>query len=313
MKILIFGGAGFIGTNLCELLLANPENKIHVFDNLSMGNMLAKASLSGVNLIQGDMTDYLAVKKVILEVQPERIFHLAANSDIAASATNNQVDLDNTLQTTVVLTAALRGSSVKDLVFASSSAVYGEVAGEITESTRKSPASPYGWMKLASENVLAHFARENPHLRYLCVRFPNVTGRWQTHGVVHDLVNKLKSNSSALQVLGDGTQTKPYTLASELCEAILEAIDSPWQGCMDLNISPNSRSSVKYIAETIVQVSGLSPVLTYGKNRSGWLGDVPEYRYDTTKFETLTACKLRSSDQAILESAKWQWAFISGS
>lgn len=306
MTTLIFGGAGFIGANLITHLQSAGEDVV-VFDNLSMGNQVARANLD-VSVVVSDMADYSAVLRTLKSVKPRRVFHLAANSDIAASAVNPKIDLRNTLGTTVQLAAALRACPAEEVVFASSSAVYGEVTGEITESTVTRPSSAYGWMKLASEEVLSELAKEVGFEKYLCVRFPNVTGKWQTHGVVRDLVRKLKASPSKLNVLGDGTQLKPYALAEDLVAAIEKVMSGGWSGILDLNLSPSSQTSVREIVSKLVETSGLSPQVEYGSSRAGWFGDVPEYSYDTSKAQDLIGdLGFRSSNDAISESVSWEW------
>jgi UDP-glucose 4-epimerase len=306
VEYLVFGGAGFIGANLVSELKKH-NHEILVFDNLGMGNQIERAGLD-TEVVIGDMTDLDAIVGVLRRFGPDRVYHLAANSDIAASAINPKTDLRNTLLTTVQLATALRQVRVNELVFASSSAVYGEVQGKITELSGTKPTSAYGWMKLASEEVLSQLVQDGQLDRYLCVRFPNVTGKWQTHGVIKDLVKKLRADSGNLDVLGDGSQTKPYALAEDLVSNIEKVMNANWQGLLDLNLSPDSQTSVREIVDMLTSVTKLEPTVAYGHSRSGWLGDVPEYSYDTSKAEALLGVlDFRTSLAAVEASIEWEW------
>ena len=131
-KYLIFGGAGFIGRNYCDALLRSQENTIVVFDNLSMGNQIHDLG-DRVSLIVGEMTDDKLVEHTIENVSPDAVVHLAANSDISAAVDNPLIDVKNTFETTLALTCAIMRHPVPEVVFASSSAIFGQVSGPINE------------------------------------------------------------------------------------------------------------------------------------------------------------------------------------
>ena len=306
-QVLIFGGAGFIGSNLVSLL-AEKNVRVVVFDNLSMGNQIR----DGIehDLVVGDMTDFEAVKSVIYRENPDTIYHLVANSDISSSSENPNLDLDNTLLSTVTLCAALREINWQgnQLVFASSSAVYRESTSECSEDSATVPVSSYGWMKLASERIMRSYAEQVGDKKLIIARFPNVTGVHQTHGVVFDLVRKLKNDNKTLTVLGNGSQEKPYMLASQLTESLDHVLGQVWEGVVIANFGPESTTSVKRIVETIVSVSGLEPDVMFGTTDYGWVGDVPKYRLNTTLVQERFGTRpFASSDDAIRESVRWAW------
>jgi UDP-glucose 4-epimerase len=306
VKTIIFGGAGFVGTNLAKALLEAGESELLIFDNLSMGNKLAAAGLV-VETVAEDMTDFASVLKVLKSFRPERVFHLAANSDISASAINPSLDVENTLLTSVNLAAAIRQSPVRELVFSSSSAIFGESSVALSEESPKRPVSAYGWMKLASEVILQSLALDNIVSKYLCVRFPNVTGAFQTHGVVHDLVRKLRLSPDYLEVLGDGSQLKPYALVSDLVLDIIRLIESDFSGPLSVNIGPDDQTTVSQIVNELVRESGLRPKVSFGESRAGWKGDVPEYMFDySTAEKILGKLSFRKSLDAIRESVRWE-------
>lgn len=306
MRSLIFGGAGFIGSNLVRHLYDKGEEGVLVADNLSMGNQLEHLGIP-VNLSIGDMTSSVWVENLVREFKPARIYHLVANSDISASALNPSLDINNTLISTVNLAQAVRQTPVKELVFSSSSAVFGDSSTVLSEVSEKRPASAYGWMKFSSELILESLFEEGFVSRYLCVRFPNVTGELQTHGVVHDLVKKLTKDPMKLEVLGDGSQLKPYVYVSELVEAISSLIDAPWNGMKTVNLGPIDQTSVSEIVDALLEISGSSPKVVFGTSRSGWEGDVPEYKFDLSLArEILGTVPFGSSEDAIRRSITWE-------
>jgi UDP-glucose 4-epimerase len=199
-------------------------------------------------------------------------------------------------------------------VFSSSSAVFGDLANVLSEDSPKKPASAYGWMKFSSEQILHALYEEGFVSKYLCVRFPNVTGELQTHGVVHDLVRKLSQNPRRLEVLGDGSQLKPYVYVSELVDAINFLMNAPWDGMKTLHLGPRDQASVSEIAAAIVEISGTDPDLVFGTSRSGWEGDVPEYKFDLSLAEEiLGGFPFGSSLAAIRRSIAWEIEKANGS
>jgi UDP-glucose 4-epimerase len=309
MRIAILGGAGFIGTNLVEML-AKRDHEIAVIDNLSMGNRLNDAALN-VQITLGDIADPLVLDKFLRNFNAEKIYHLAANSDIKNSAANSSFDMRNTLLTTSSLMNYAYCNGVKELVFASSSAVYGPAQGKSNEDDACSPISAYGWTKLASEQLLMQASAQGYIEKLLIARFPNVTGKWQTHGVVFDLLNRLRKDNDFLEVLGDGNQEKPYVLASELVEALEKLVAHQWSGTKVINLSPSSSTSVRKIVEIICNVTGLSPVVRYGNTRFGWTGDIPSYELDTNRsLEYLIDFPFMASDAAIERAVDWFWSYL---
>ena len=137
------------------------------------------------------------------------VFHLAANSDIARSFANPAIDLNLTFMTTFKVLMAMKQYGVKKIMFASTSAIYGQTGGvEVTEKYGSLfPASHYGAGKLASEGFIASFV-ENYGFQAWITRFPNVCGERTTHGILHDFIKKLKNNPNELEVLGNGKQAK---------------------------------------------------------------------------------------------------------
>jgi UDP-glucose 4-epimerase len=307
LKNLILGGAGFIGAHLNAALTKRSQTCISI-DSLSMGNTLERAGLA-CELIVEDVNSSTNLANLLESFCPDRIYHFAANSDISASSLNPELDIKNTFLTTQYLVNAVQEAELKPhIIFASSSAVYGELAGKISESSKKHPKSPYGWTKLLSESILKEALKSQTIGKLTIVRFPNVTGAWQTHGVVKDLVRKLKLNEEFLEVLGDGNQQKPFVLVNELCEAIILLVDSHKDSLLEVNLSPSDEITVKQIVKELLNVSHLNPKLNYGATPYGWEGDIPKYSYDTSLAEQLLGdFSFSSSKTAIRQSLEWEW------
>ena len=301
MRVAILGGAGFIGTNLVVELTKDPLNQVYVYDRNPFRYEFENKNR--VQFVQGDINDNFALKKFVDSCSADTIYHLAANSDIKNSAVSSEPDLQDTLMTTVNIASVIQGSHVKELVFASSSAVYGQHDVPISENFPCQPESAYGWMKLASEKILLNLQKIGAVEKLLIARFPNVTGKFQTHGVVYDLVNRLRINPQLLQVLGDGTQLKPYLSAENLSKTLIRIMNLPWSGDSRVNIAPPDQITVRNIAEIIADSSIVLPKLEFQETRAGWKGDIPQYKLSTDKLEDLFPDLIfPSSREAIIEA-----------
>ena len=187
-NILITGGAGFIGSHLSDALL-ELGHKITVFDNLSLGrlsNIEEAQKNPNFKFIKGDILDKEALFEIFKNGNFDTVFHMAANSDIAKSHANPNVDFDNTLTTTYNVLLGMKEYGVKNIVFASTSAIYGDTGVSVTENYGPLfPISHYGASKLASEAYISSFC-ENYGFKAWITRFPNVVGERATHGAIYD-------------------------------------------------------------------------------------------------------------------------------
>ncbi len=308
MSIAILGGAGFIGANLVESLLDTGETEIAVFDNFSMGNQLTRVTQKDFRVTRGKMESLGELSAFLQEVRPSRIYHLVANSDIASASINPNLDIQNTYATTINLINVLKGLEIKEIIFASSSAVYGECQGLIPEEQGFNPISSYGWMKMASEIALDSARQAGIFEKLLIARFPNVTGKYQTHGVVFDLIRKLKSSDKSLQVLGDGFQNKPYLSARKLVKIIESLCSTGWDRTLNVNIAPRDRINVREIVDLIYRYTGALKPVEYQDSPNGWKGDIPSYELDTTLLRQLIPeLELPSSAESVTEGISYMW------
>ncbi len=308
MKTLVVGGAGFIGSHLCDLLL-EKEHEVVCFDNLSLGTKDNISHLNGRNgfkFIQGDAAEIGELRDVFEQNKPEYVFHLAANSDIQASAANPQVEYRNTYTTTFNILSCMREHDVKKLFFSSTSAVYGDKRDVLLDENTPNlePISYYGAAKLGSEAMISAFSYMND-IESLVFRFPNVIGPRLTHGVIFDFIKKLNANPKELQILGDGHQTKPYIYVTDLVEAIVKFMETGECGVALYNVSVEGDTSVTKIADIICEEMGLSDVAyKYTGGEGGWKGDVPRFMYCIDKIHGKGWSAKYSSDEAVRETVK---------
>lgn len=285
---MITGGAGFIGSHLTGALL-KQGNRVICVDNFELGkreNVEKYMNNPNFELVEADVSDVDGFDKLLFENKVERIYHLAANSDIQKSARIPGVDYSNTFSTTYSVVEGMRRNGIKKLFFASTSAVYGNKAGvRLTENIGGlSPISYYGGAKLASEAFISSYAYMND-LEVLIFRFPNVIGPNLTHGVIFDFIKKLKNNPDELEILGDGTQCKPYLYVLDLVDAIVEYSLMQEKGVEIYNIGVDTATTVKEIADMVCAKMGLKDVsYRYTGGNVGWKGDVPAFQYDLSKI-----------------------------
>jgi UDP-glucose 4-epimerase len=302
MRTLVTGGAGFIGSHLCDRLL-QQGSAVWCVDNLHLGRRRNIGHLDGNNnfrFIEMDVLDRPMLASLFTEVQFDAIFHMAANSDIAAGVADPGLDLRlNHLTTTAVL-ETMRAYNVKRLFFASTSAIFGETSVNLHEDFGPlQPISFYGASKLAAEGYISAYT----HLfdmKAVILRFPNVVGERATHGILYDFLRKLEKNPNELEVLGDGNQTKPYLYVADLIDAIQLAWEKSSSPLSVYHAAGIGSTSVREIANLIVPAAGKPNTrIKYTGGDRGWPGDVPKFSYDTSRLQALGWQPRRHSTDAL--------------
>ena len=292
MKVMVAGGAGFIGSHLIDALLAEGDDVVCV-DNFFIGTKDNIAHLHGnphFKFYEQDLTDLDRMLEIFRAEQVEYVFHLAANSDIQASAQSPMIEYKNTYSTTFILLECMRLCGVKKLFFASTSAVYGEQMGaEVSEeAVALKPISYYGGAKLGSEGIISSFAYMND-MSVLVFRFPNVIGPRLTHGVIFDFVKRLKEDPSHLRILGDGRQSKPYIYVLDLVDAIMRFKDA-------------EKGVTLYNVGVEMGLTGIP--FEYTGGRGGWKGDVPVFAYNLDKIHATGWNASMTSDEAVAKTVE---------
>lgn len=301
MKILLTGGAGFIGSHLCDRLLS-LHNKITVIDNLILGrkeNISHLIGNEGFTFHEKDLLDLEALRSIFAEGQFDMVYHLAANSDIQKGSEDPTVDYSLTFNTTFNVLQCMREFEVKKFFFASTSAIYGETYDRLTENYGPlRPVSNYGAGKLASEAFISAFSSAYGIQTWI-VRFPNVVGERFTHGVIYDFIHKLHENSKVLTVLGDGEQIKPYLYVRDLVDGIQFVCQNTNERFNVYNLGSNTRTKVKEIAQMVIEEMELDAKIEYTGGDRGWIGDVPEFKYDLTKINNLGWFAMHDSNESV--------------
>lgn len=308
MKILVAGGAGFIGSNLIDLLL-EKNHEIVCIDNYFIGTRKNIEHLDGnkkFKMYEQNLCDLEQLKEIFKKENIEYVFHLAANSDIQASAKNPIIEYQNTYTTTFNLLECMRLYNVKRMFFASTSAVYGDKTDELlTEMTADlRPVSYYGASKLGSEALISAFSHMN-EFEVLVFRFPNVIGPRLTHGVIYDFIKKLTKDNTQLEILGDGTQCKPYIYVTDLVNAIEKYMITNTKGMTIYNLGVEGATTVTKIADIICEKMGLANVkYNYTGGNIGWKGDVPKFQYDLSKINATGWKASYNSDEAVTKTVE---------
>lgn len=306
-KIFITGGSGFIGSHICDLLLAQ-DYVVTVYDNFSNGRREFTSSHLGNPKFKLVEADCLDSRRITSEMEGhDLVWHMAANTDIVGSHEQPDRDLKDCVIATFNVLEAMRQNKINPILFASSGAVYGKLCIENHVDETAGPLSPmstYAAGKIGSEAFIYCYCHLYG-LRGWVFRFGNVIGGRVTHGVLFDFINRLRKNPDELLILGDGTQEKNYFLTEECIEGMawsfLNSKLDEQNPCAVYNLGTASVTPVTEIAKIVVEEMGLSKrtkILIEGK-RYAWLGDQPKVHLSIDKINTEGwSCKT-SSDEAV--------------
>ncbi|AKB76704.1 UDP-glucose 4-epimerase [Methanosarcina horonobensis HB-1 = JCM 15518] len=305
-RILVTGGAGFIGSNLIDCLL-EKGNKVIVFDNLSSGKMeFIEHHLENpdFSFVKGDLLDPEAIESACKDA--DMVCHVAANPDVKLGASDTKVHLDQNILATYNLLEAMRKGSAKRIAFTSTSTVYGEASIMPTPENYGPliPISLYGASKLACEALITSYTHTFDMQAWI-FRFANIVGPRSTHGITVDFINKLKENPRRLEILGDGKQEKSYLHVSECVNGILFAIEKSKEEVNIFNIGSEDTISATGIGKVVVEEMGLSDVeFTYTGGSRGWKGDVPRMRLGIEKLKAIGWKPAYTSEKSVRETAR---------
>lgn len=310
MKALVTGGAGFIGTHLVRNLL-NRGLEVVVVDNFTLGhqeNVDCFGDNSNYKFYNVNIEETEKFCETLKDEKFDIVYHLAANSDIQKGGRMPSVDFNDTFMTTYSVLELMRRNDIKNLFFSSTSAIYGDKQMLLTEDLGDlKPISYYGGAKYASEGFISSYTFMND-LNTVVFRFPNVIGPNLTHGVIYDFVNKLQNNPNELEILGDGTQTKPYLYVIDLVEAVtMFTLDIEMKkGVQVYNAGVETATSVTTIADIVCEELGYKNVkYNYTGGNIGWKGDVPKFQYDLTKIHNMGWKAKHTSDESVRDTVKF--------
>lgn len=305
MKCFVTGGAGFIGSHLVDKLV-EKENQVTVYDNLSSGKEEFISNHLDKNYFDFVEADLLDKEKIIETIgNHDVVFHIAANPDVRLGAEKPEI-AEKDMQSTYNLLDAMRLKNVKQIVFSSSSVIYGETpAKPLPEDYGPLlPISVYGAAKLASEGLISSFAHTFDMKGWI-YRFANVVGERGTHGVIVDFIHKIQKNPRELEILGDGKQKKPYLYVTDCVDAMLYGYENSKNEINLFNLGVESTTQVTRIAEIVVEEMGLKNVeFKYTGGKRGWKGDIPHFQFDISRIKKLGWNTKLSSDEAIRRATR---------
>lgn len=305
-KILITGGAGFIGSHLADRLLG-MDKKVTVYDNLSSGkmeNIQHNMDKKGFNFIKADLLDVKVLKEAM--TGHDLVWHLGANTDIPSGINDVRMDLNNCLIATHNVLEAMKQLRIKKLLFTSTSAVYGDIEKMPTAEGDGPilPISLYGAGKLACEGFISAYCHLFDMQAWM-FRFGNVVGFGMGHGVIYDFIHKLRKNTEELEILGDGSQEKNYFVVEDCIDGMFCAFENSSKQYDVFNLGSESTVNVTTIAKIVVEEMGLKDVeFHYTGGKRGWPGDVPVVRFDLSKIKHLGWKEKYSSEDAVHIAAR---------
>ncbi|MEM0139912.1 MAG: NAD-dependent epimerase/dehydratase family protein [Ferroplasma sp.] len=304
-NILITGGAGFIGSNMVEKLL--PDNSITVLDNLNnhVGDRFIKNFKQNrhFKFIDADISEYDFKNLENIDV----VIHFAANSDVRYGSEDPYKDFKNNVIVTENILEYMRKNDIPEILFASSSTVYGEASIMPTPESYGPymPISSYGASKMANEGFITAYSHYYG-IKGSIFRFANIVGKNSTHGVIYDFINKLLKNSSELEILGDGTQRKSYMHVSDCINSMIYVHENLKKTDI-INLGNLETTSVKTIADYVVNGMGLKNVkynFTGGINGRGWKGDIKITHLAVDKLKSLGWASRYTSDESVEVAVK---------
>jgi UDP-glucose 4-epimerase len=308
MRAIVTGGAGFIGSHLVDALVTQNAS-VAVIDNMSNGtldNLELASKQTKLEFCNGDLKKRGEWNSYLRDA--EVVFHFAAHPEVRVGETSPEIHFNENLVATFNLLEAMRKTeNARTIVFASTSTVYGEPTQFPTPEDYGPllPISTYGASKLASESLISSYAHTFG-MRGLILRLGNVVGPRGKHGVIVDLINKLKADPKTLEILGDGTQNKSYVHVSDCVQATLFATKkflSSKERIGVYNVSSRDQVGVKRIAEIVSEQMALGPVnfrFTGGVDGGrGWLGDVKAMQLSVEKLSKLGWNPTMNSEQAV--------------
>jgi UDP-glucose 4-epimerase len=301
----VTGGAGFIGSHLVDALVARGD-RVTVIDSLSAGsrnNIARHLKHDRATLIVADLLSdgWQAACK-----GADRIYHLAADPDVRQSALSPEGPVNNNILATFRVLEAMRLYTIPEIVFTSTSTVYGEAAVIPTpeDYAPLEPVSIYGASKLACEALISAYCHSFS-TRSWNFRFANIIGPRSGHGVITDFVKKLRKNSHELEILGDGKQIKSYLDVEECVAAMLFAVDHAVAQVNTLNIGSEDWIDVTTIADIVAGEMGCPKVrYRFTGGERGWIGDVPRMQLSLARIRSMGWKPKHGSEESVRMAAR---------
>ncbi len=306
-RVLITGGAGFIGSTLADGLLAEGVD-VAILDDFRTGRreFIADAQQQGAELFEGDVLDRDLVRAAAQGC--DAVFHLQANADVRYGLEHPRKDLEQNIVATSNVLEAMRAAGCRRIALSSTGSIYGEPDVFPTPEDAPFPiqTSLYGASKLAAEGMIGAYAHGFSFLG-LIFRFVSILGERYTHGHVFDFYRSLKRDPTRLRVLGDGRQEKSYLYIGDCVEAILTAFrhHADDEGAHVYNLGTDETLVVDDSVATITRHMGVRPEIEHTGGTRGWKGDSPLIHLDTTRIRALGWAPTLSIQESVVRTLDW--------
>jgi UDP-glucose 4-epimerase len=317
MRILVAGGAGYIGSNMAAMLGTAGHEPI-VYDNLSRGH---RAAVKEAEFVQGDLGDYELLVKTLTDYKIEAVMHFAALIEVGESVEQPLKYYKNNVSNTQNLLSAMEAAGVERFIFSSSAAVYGMPRKvPITEACSAEPINPYGQTKLAIEKM-CHWQRQAGKLRYASLRYFNAAGAGSSATLGEDhrpeshliplTIRAAMGKGSEIKIFGidyptaDGTCVRDYIHIEDLCRAHLLALDKlDSKSELIYNLGNGKGYSVREVIEAVRKVSGKEFKIVEAKRRAG---DAAILTSNATKANKELGWQPQIAELEKIISTAWQW------
>lgn len=313
MKVLVTGGAGYIGSITSELLL-DAGHEVVVFDNLERGHR--EAIDERACFVEGDLRDEESIKSAMVNARPDAVMHFAAYALVPESMEQPEIYFRNNVIGGINLAEAMLDSGVKRIIFSSTCATYGQPdIIPITEETTQRPANPYGDSKLIFEKVLK-WHQELKGLQPVFLRYFNACGATEKFGEDHDpeshiipiVLQVALGQREKISIFGDdydtpdGTCVRDYIHIADLAQAHILALTS--SECGAFNLGNGNGHSVKDVIETVRKVTGHSIPVDLAPRRPG---DPPTLVASADKARSVLGWNPKFTDLTTIIESAWQW------
>jgi|SoiMethySBSTD1v2_1073268.scaffolds.fasta_scaffold331211_2 UDP-glucose 4-epimerase len=297
-RVLVTGGAGFVGSTVADRLLAQGA-EVTILDNFSTG--WRQFLPARARLVEGDLLDPAAVRRALEGC--EFVFHLAANADVKDNLLQPRKCIEQNVVATQNLLEGMRVAGVRELAFASTGAVYGEATVVPTPEHAPFPVqtSIYGTSKLAAEGLLTSYAL-GYGFRVWIFRFVSLLGPRYTHGHVIDFWRRLKRDPTRLDVLGDGRQKKSYLHVGDCVSGMLMALGGSSEPINVFNLGHQDWIEVDESIAVITATLGVNPKIVHAGGERGWVGDSPRVLLDASRLRALGWAPTRNIPESIVET-----------
>jgi len=317
MRILVCGGAGYIGSNMTAMLKAEGHEPI-VFDNLGTGH---RSAVGHAEFVEGDLANYELLVKTLKKYKVEAVMHFAALIEVGESVQMPLKYYHNNVSCTQILLSAMEERGVDKFVFSSTAAIYGIPKQlPITEDSPTEPINPYGQTKLAAERI-CHYQSRTGKLAFVSLRYFNACGAGNNASLGEDhqpeshliplTIKAAMGKASKIEIYGtdyetaDGTCIRDYIYIEDLCRAHLLALNKLGESCeLVYNLGNGKGYSVREVIETVKKVSGRDFKVAAAERRPG---DAPILTSDATKARTELGWKIELPELEKIVETAWQW------